>query len=115
MHESGRATALIAKGAITMALFDTLDYEDRRALEALDEISRATERFGNAGVSVEETDADLSGVRPAQLCEEYTRLKPTIEIVLSFVARIPIYGSKIVAIIRMLMVIADTVCPLVQT
>lgn len=46
-----------------------------------------------------------------QLCEQYKRLKPTLEIVIRLVERIPVYGSKAAQAIRFLMGIADMACP----
>jgi hypothetical protein len=105
-----------------MAKVDNLEREEREALKALDEIARSAQQFsafaalpaaGTVRQGAREADLDLPSVDPAKLCQEYTRLKPSIEFVLAFVARIPIYGSKIVAVIRFLMGIADTVCPVI--
>ena len=71
------------------------------ALAALDRIDAA---IGGASV----TDARLD---PGQLCEQYRRIRPWLETVLPMIQAIPVVGPKIVRVVRMLMSIADTLCP----
>jgi hypothetical protein len=70
---------------------------DQEGLEALDQVASAA-----TGVSAEDIGS---------ICQQYQDLKPKIETALSFVERIPVYGSKIASVIRFLMGIADIACP----
>ena len=54
----------------------------------------------------------LTGDDLTKLCTKYHQVKPKIEEVLTWLALVPVYGSKVVAVIRFLMKLADLVCPL---
>ncbi|HVF51682.1 MAG TPA: hypothetical protein VNA19_16475 [Pyrinomonadaceae bacterium] len=69
---------------------------------ALDQLSR----------ELQGTDRTRGVPDIGQLCEQYNRLKPTLEIVVRIVERIPVYGSKAAQAIRFLMGLADMACPI---
>lgn len=54
----------------------------------------------------------LTALEGADLCAQYRKLKLTIETVLKVVDLIPVYGKRIADVIRFLMRIADSLCPI---
>ncbi len=75
----------------------TTEGTDQEGLEAL-------EQFASA--AAEAAPQDLGSI-----CQKYRELKPTIERILRFVERIPVYGKRIADVIRFLMGVADIACP----
>ncbi|HWS99679.1 MAG TPA: hypothetical protein VN256_05340 [Pyrinomonadaceae bacterium] len=67
--------------------------------------------------ALERLDAELKGgevkakADAGDLCERYRALRPTLEILVRLVRRIPRVGERIAAAIEFLMGIADTACP----
>jgi uncharacterized protein (DUF1684 family) len=45
------------------------------------------------------------------LCKKYQAIKASLEILLKFIKKIPVYGAKIAAAIEFLMSLADIACP----
>jgi hypothetical protein len=74
---------------------------DAQALEAFDALERELTPREKGLESI-----DLKG-----LCDKYKSAKKYLEIVLPFIERIPVYGSKIGIAIRFLMKMADMACP----
>lgn len=103
-----------------MTRIDNLERDEREALKAFDEIAQAAQQFsvsaarpaGVVALTEGEVALDFPQIDLSEVCRKYSNLKPSIEIVLAFVGRIPIYGTKIVMLVRLLMGIADAVCPL---
>lgn len=76
---------------------------DKKMLEALDNIE-----------NIIKTDVkDKALVMPSSdsMCSKYHHIKKFIQIVLPYISKIPVYGSKIVVILEFLMTIADKLCP----
>ena len=46
------------------------------------------------------------------LCDQYKKIRTYLELVLPFIEKIPVYGSKIATAIRFLMTLADAACPI---
>ncbi|MDP9177770.1 MAG: hypothetical protein M3O61_08825 [Gemmatimonadota bacterium] len=53
----------------------------------------------------------LQGIDGKSLCRDYQRIKSFLEKALPFIEKIPMWGKQIAAAIRLLMGIADTLCP----
>src|SRR5688572_25683387 len=80
------------------------DHSD--ALSALEQLH--SEVGGAEGAAA---DFSAAGMDPAQLCDQYRRIKPLLQTALKLVKAIPVYGPRIASAIQFLMQIADTVCP----
>jgi hypothetical protein len=67
--------------------------------------------------ALERLDAELKGgaVKASDdvgdLCKKYRALRPTLEILVRLVRRIPRIGERIAAALEFLMGLADTACP----
>ena len=83
---------------------NTGDSDEKAALQALDRIEKA--------VAKHEASAPVTAaVDLKQICKVYQQIKPWLETALKLVEKIPVYGKKVAAAIRILMKIADAVCP----
>lgn len=69
------------------------------ALAALDEVEQHVNRSASG-------KAALAG----NVCDEYRRLRPSLEKIVTFVRLIPVYGPKIAAALQFLMGLADSLC-----
>jgi hypothetical protein len=72
---------------------------EKKMLDALDAAVAAV-----TGPKLRRADA-------AALCDEYKKIRKFIVLFLPLIGKIPVIGSKIVAILEFLMSIADTICP----
>ena len=52
-----------------------------------------------------------AALSPADLCKQYKALRPLLLVLLPWIGQIPVYGEKIVSVIKFLMGIADSLCP----
>lgn len=52
-----------------------------------------------------------SNLKPQDLCKLYGQIKPSLELALPLISKIPVYGGMIVLAISLLMKLADTACP----
>jgi len=75
---------------------------DKKMLDALDKIEKT--------IGPPEKAMPIPSL--PEVCEKYHLIRPWILILLPFIEQIPVYGKRIAAVIRFLMGIADTVCPL---
>jgi len=48
---------------------------------------------------------------PKELCKLYQKVKGPLNVVLPWIEKIPVYGKAAVSAIRLLMQIADNLCP----
>ena len=53
----------------------------------------------------------LRGVDASSLCRDYQKIRPFLSKVLPYVEKIPMWGKQIAGAIKLLMGIADTLCP----
>jgi len=77
---------------------------EKEMLDALDKIDAVIAKPGMK---------PLAAPSAKSLCDEYKKIRAWLEIVLPFIEKIPVYGSKIAGAIRFLMTLADTACPVV--
>jgi len=75
---------------------------DIEMLKALDKIESIVEKQGMDKLAVPTAKA---------LCADYGKIKKYLEISLPLIDKIPVYGKKIAGAIRLLMTIADAICP----
>lgn len=62
------------------------------------------------------TRKDLSSVGiPEEVCRVFNSVKPYIPTAISIVSRIPVVGSKISALLELLLTIGNLVCPVTQS
>jgi len=78
--------------------------EESAALARID----AELKGAGAGAMVE---AKAAALDLGDLCKKYHALRQSLEILLKFIKKIPVYGAKIAAVIEFLMGLADIACP----
>lgn len=84
---------------------------EEQALIALREIERILQqRIGMHGQVVEVPESIAGSHDPRKLCRDYHLIRPKLDIALTQIERIPVYGRNLATAIRFLMQVADAYC-----
>jgi hypothetical protein len=60
---------------------------------------------------LEQPRLEAFALDPAELCKTYSKVKGSLEVLLPAIGLIPVYGAPVASAVKMLMNIANKLCP----
>lgn len=83
-------------------------YDEAASFAALTKVSKILTKPAKPG---QLESFPLGNLKSQDLCKLYAQIKPSLDIALPLIGKIPVYGDMIVLALGLLMKLADVACP----
>lgn len=87
-------------------------YDEAASFSALTKVAKVLSKPARPG---QLESFSVGNLKPQDMCKLYAQIKPSLELALPLIARVPVYGNMIVLAIGLLMKLADVACPINPT